>query len=78
MAKSKKRLSTRFDIQDVPELVQISENCSAAIRKDRAFWIGWIDQIPGVNSQGSSRAELIKNLKSALKEALELNSKSGS
>ena len=46
---------------------------SAVIRKDEGWWIGWVEEIPGVNSQGKTRAELIKNLRSALREAIELN-----
>jgi predicted RNase H-like HicB family nuclease len=45
----------------------------AVIRQDEGWWIGWVEEIPGVNSQGKTRAELIKNLRSALREALELN-----
>ena len=46
---------------------------TAVIKKDSGWWIGWIEEIPGVNSQGKSRAELKKNLRSALNEALEFN-----
>jgi predicted RNase H-like HicB family nuclease len=46
---------------------------TAVIKQDEGWWIGWVQEIPGVNSQGKSRAELVKNLRSALKEALELN-----
>lgn len=46
---------------------------SAVIRKDEGWWIGWVEEIPGVNSQGKTRAELLKNLRSALREAIELN-----
>jgi predicted RNase H-like HicB family nuclease len=46
---------------------------TAAIQRDGDFWIGWIEKVPGVNSQGNTREELLENLKSALKEALELN-----
>ena len=45
----------------------------AVIKKDDGWWIGWVEEIPGVNSQGKTRAELLKNLRSALKEALEFN-----
>jgi predicted RNase H-like HicB family nuclease len=45
----------------------------ADIQKDGEFWIGWIEEVPGVNSQGHSREELLENLQSALTEALELN-----
>ena len=46
---------------------------TAVIKKDESWWIGWVEEIPGVNSQGKTRAELMKNLRSALKEALEFN-----
>jgi predicted RNase H-like HicB family nuclease len=36
------------------------------------WWIGWVDEIRGVNSQGETRDELIENLGSALEEALEM------
>ena len=45
----------------------------AIIQRDGEWWIGWIEEIPGVNSQGTTREELIENLRSALQEALELN-----
>jgi len=34
---------------------------SAIIQKDGEWWIGWIEEVPGVNSQGKSREELIEN-----------------
>jgi len=46
---------------------------TAVIKQDAGWWIGWVQEIPGVNSQGKTRAELLKNLRSALKEALEFN-----
>ena len=46
---------------------------TALIQQDGSWWIGWIEEIPGVNGQGRPREELIDNLRSALKEALELN-----
>jgi len=46
---------------------------TAVVKKDEGWWIGWVTEIPGVNSQGKTRAELLKNLRSALKEALEFN-----
>jgi predicted RNase H-like HicB family nuclease len=45
----------------------------AVIQKDGDWWIGWIEEIPGVNSQGSTREELVSNLRSALTEMLEMN-----
>ena len=46
---------------------------TAVIKQDSGWWIGWIEEIPGVNSQGKTKPELMKNLRSALSEALEFN-----
>jgi len=46
---------------------------TAVVQKDGPWWVGWIEEIPGVNSQGVSRDELLLNLQSALSEALEMN-----
>lgn len=46
---------------------------TAYVQYDDPWWFGWIIEIPGVNSQGETREELIENLKSALEEALEMN-----
>jgi predicted RNase H-like HicB family nuclease len=46
---------------------------TAIIQRDGEWWIGWIEEIPGVNSQGHTREELLENLRSALEEALEMN-----
>lgn len=50
-----------------------SQSYKAVIRQDDGWWIGWVEEIPGVNSQGKTRDELLKNLRSALREAIELN-----
>ena len=49
---------------------------TAIIKQDSDWWIGWIEEIPGVNSQGETREELIDNLRSALSEAIEFNRES--
>ena len=46
---------------------------TAVVQRDGRWWIGWIEEIPGVNSQGESREELVSNLGSALHEMLEMN-----
>lgn len=46
---------------------------TAVIEQDGDWWIGWIEEVPGVNSPGKTREELEENLRSALREALELN-----
>ena len=46
---------------------------NAVIKEDGPWWIGWIEELPGVNSQGATREELLENLRSALEEAIEMN-----
>lgn len=46
---------------------------TAVIKQDGDWWIGWIEEIPGVNCQEGSRDELVAALKEALQEALEFN-----
>ena len=46
---------------------------TAIIQRDGPWWIGWIKEISGVNSQGATREELLENLRSALQEALDMN-----
>jgi len=52
---------------------EMSPKYTAVIKQDGGWWIGWIEEIPGVNSQGHTRDELMENLRSALAEALEMN-----
>lgn len=53
----------------------MSSTYTALIQHDGDWWIGWVKEITGVNSQAHSREELMENLQSALGEALELNCK---
>jgi predicted RNase H-like HicB family nuclease len=46
---------------------------TAAIQRHGEWWIGWVEEVPGVNSQGATREELLDNLRDALEEALEMN-----
>ena len=46
---------------------------TAVIKKNDNWWIGWIEEVPGVNCQEKSREELLETLKVTLKEALEFN-----
>ncbi len=50
-----------------------SSSYTAVIQQDGPWWIGWIEEVRGVNSQGASREELIANLREALAEAIEMN-----
>ena len=46
---------------------------TAAIQQSGDWWIGWVEEVPGVNSQGETREELLDNLRDALEDALEMN-----
>jgi predicted RNase H-like HicB family nuclease len=46
---------------------------TAVVKKDGDWWIGWIEEIPGVNCQERTKDELMETLKVTLKEALEFN-----
>lgn len=48
-------------------------NYRAVIQQRESWWIGWIEEVPGVNSQGNTREELLDNLRSALEEVAEMN-----
>jgi hypothetical protein len=46
---------------------------TAVMKQDGPWWIGWIEEVPGVNCQERTRQDLIRSLKTTLREALELN-----
>ncbi|VAX15691.1 hypothetical protein MNBD_NITROSPINAE04-2510 [hydrothermal vent metagenome] len=46
---------------------------TALVKKEGEWWIGWIEEVPGVNCQERTQNELIESLKVTLKEALEFN-----
>jgi len=48
---------------------------TAVIKKKSKWWIGWIEEVPGVNCQERSRDKLLHSLRITLKEALEFNKK---
>src|SRR5436305_11467818 len=51
----------------------ITASYTALIQQHGEWWIGWVEEVPGVNSQGQTREELLENLRDALEEALEMN-----
>ena len=52
---------------------EMAAKYTAVIQQHGEWWIGWVEEVPGVNSQGTSRDELLDNLRDALEEALEMN-----
>ena len=46
---------------------------TAVISQDGPWWLGWVEEVPGVNAQEESREALLESLRVVLREALELN-----
>ena len=46
---------------------------TAIVKQDGDWWIGWIQEIPGVNCQEKTREELMETLHVTLAEAIEMN-----
>ena len=46
---------------------------TAILKKDGDWWIGWIEEVKGVNAQEATKEELIESLREALRDILELN-----
>ncbi len=46
---------------------------TAVVKQDGDWWIGWVQEVSGVNAQESTREGLLVSLKEVLQEALEMN-----
>jgi hypothetical protein len=46
---------------------------TAVIKQQGKWWVGWIEEVPGVNCQEYSKKELIETLRITLQEAIEFN-----
>ncbi|MBI5920326.1 MAG: type II toxin-antitoxin system HicB family antitoxin [Betaproteobacteria bacterium] len=51
----------------------MNQTYTAVIKQDANWWIGWIEEVPGVNCQESSRESLLQSLRETLIEAIALN-----
>jgi predicted RNase H-like HicB family nuclease len=46
---------------------------TAVLKQDEDWWIGWIEEIPGVNCQERTREELLETFRITLAEAIAFN-----
>ena len=46
---------------------------TAVIKQDEGWWVGWVEEVSGVNCQAKTRAGLVRSLRVTLKEALDMN-----
>jgi hypothetical protein len=51
----------------------MTQNFTAVVKQQGEWWIGWIEEVPGVNCQERSREQLLESLRVTLAEAIELN-----
>jgi predicted RNase H-like HicB family nuclease len=51
----------------------VAQQYTAVIKQDGDWWIGWVEEVAGVNCQEPTREELIKTLQVTLTEAIEQN-----
>lgn len=46
---------------------------TAVVKRDGEWWIGWIEEVPGVNCQEATREALLDALRVTLGEAIAFN-----
>jgi predicted RNase H-like HicB family nuclease len=51
----------------------MTQTYTAVVKQVDEGWIGWIEEVPGVNCQESTREDLLESLRVTLAEAIELN-----
>jgi len=57
-----------------PNLISDRANSYTAITKKQGdWWIGWVEEVPGVNCQERTQKELLDSLRVTLREALQFN-----
>jgi hypothetical protein len=51
----------------------MANSYTAVTKQDGGWWIGWIEELPGVNCQERTRDALLASLRTTLAEALAFN-----
>lgn len=51
----------------------MQQNYTAVIQQSDGWWIGWVQEIPGVNCQERTRSELLVALEITLRETIAYN-----
>lgn len=51
----------------------MAQKYTAVVKQDGDWWIGWIEEVPGVNCQERTREALVDTLRVTLGEAIDLN-----
>ena len=53
--------------------IKMQNEYTAVVKHEDDYWVGWIEEVPGVNCQEKTYEELKETLEITLKEALEFN-----
>ncbi len=53
--------------------MSVMSEYTAIVKESGEWWIGWIEEVPGVNCQERTREELLETLRITLGEVLDLN-----
>ncbi len=51
----------------------MNKEYTAIVKEDGDWWIGWVEEVTGVNCQERSREEFMESLRVTLREAVEMN-----
>ena len=51
----------------------MNDTYTAVIKRSDPWWIGWVEEVPGVNCQEATKQELLETLRVTLREAVDLN-----
>ena len=51
----------------------MNRNYTAVVKQEGEWWVGWVEEVPGVNAQEATRDALLSSLKTVLQEALDMN-----
>ncbi|WP_246296841.1 type II toxin-antitoxin system HicB family antitoxin [Allochromatium humboldtianum] len=57
----------------MPEEVAMNPVYTAVVKQEGDWWLGWIEEVAGVNCQEKTREELLNSLRVTLREALQFN-----
>ena len=51
----------------------MEQTYNAVVKRSGKWWIGWIEEVPGVNCQERTRVALLESLRVTLEEAIKFN-----
>ena len=51
----------------------LKQDCTVVVKQEGKWWVGWIEEVRGVNCQEWSREELMETLRVTFSEAIEFN-----